>query len=162
MNWYRAPRRSRASELLAEPDPAIIIVDGLPRVRIQRPRIDIRPVRQLRRIGVQKALHNGASRGIGNQGCALVRQGHERIPVHAAPHPGLTPFEENVGPAPQGRRESEAVVVIVRRLDASHLKERSRTENAVSVRLEQRAVDRRRDWSARHKGARRADCRIRS
>ena len=69
-----------AAELLAEPDPAVIIVDRLPRVGVQRPRIDIRPVRQLGGIGVQEPLHYGASRGIGNQGVRSFGRGTSAFP----------------------------------------------------------------------------------
>ena len=135
-------QRDRASRsLLVEPRAAVVVVDRLRRIGIERPRIDVGAVRQLRRIGIQKPLDDGARRGVGRQRRTLVGQRHQHVAVHAALHPVLARLQENFRSAPNRRRESEAVIVVVRRLDAAHLEKRTRAENAVPVGFEDAAVD---------------------
>ena len=74
-------------------------------------------------------------------GRTLGGERHEDIPVDAAAHLGLAALDEQIAAAPDGSGDGEAVIVVVRGLDAAGLKERAGTEDAVAMRLVDGAVD---------------------
>ena len=71
---------------------------------------------------------------------ALVRGGHENIPVHVAPQMLLAGIEREVTTAPDRRAEVEPKVVVTRRLHFADLKERTRPQGAVVMRPIEAAV----------------------
>ena len=76
-------------DALIETDGAGVVVDRLGRVRVERPLIDIRPVRQFRREGVQKTLDERPFGGIARElWSAVHEQEHLELLV------GLDAFEQ--------------------------------------------------------------------
>jgi len=92
------------------------------------------------RIGGQEALDDGAGSWVGGKRRAFVGFGHEHVAVHAPA--GLFPaaLQEHCRAAPEGCARTEAVVVLMRGLDAAYLEKRTRAKDAVLVRLPKIAV----------------------
>ena len=125
---------------LVEARPGVVVVDDLGCVGVERARIHVGAVGQIRGVGVQEALDDGAGGGVVGEGGALVGLGHEHVAVDGAAEFLLGALEGYVRSAPGGKAEVEAVVVLVGGLHVSHLEERTRADDAVLVGLEDAAV----------------------
>ena len=126
---------------VAAPDP--LIEAGVPilpihapgRIGVQHPGIDVGAIRNLIGIRIQNQQDEGAQSRVGGQRGPFRGQRHQDISVHHAAGLLLAHIEGDEGPAPEGRFDSEAILVIVRGLQPSHLKEGPRAEDAVLMGL---------------------------
>ena len=106
-------------------------IDRLRRVGVEGPRVDIGAVGQRFRVGIDPALDQAIDSGVGGKSRAFTGQRDQHIAVYAASQGLLRTFESQVGTAPEAKCRRESVIVLVGRLDATGLEERSCAENAV-------------------------------
>ena len=121
------------AQILVHADSRIVVVYLLRGVPVERARVDIGAVRQLRRIGGEKAGYDCPCRGIRRQRCPLVCLGDQDIAVDAAAHFLLARIDKYTRSCPQGTPDRESIIIVPRGLDVADLKERARAEDAVEM-----------------------------
>ena len=121
-------------EVLIQADVGRIGIDGLRRVGVECPRVNVGAVGRRLRVSGDPSLDQPVHRGVGGQwACAPIGQRHQDVAVHAAAQFLLRAIQRQVSAPPQTEAGIEAVVVFVGGLNTAHLEERPRGEDAVGV-----------------------------